>query len=53
MEPPIVDREIAILVESDETWFGQRLPVACGEARHAYKRAFDAQLAVLAGAPSS
>jgi glutathione S-transferase len=102
MEPPIVDREVARLLEGDETWYEQRLPVveerirkrlselsgrlgdadwldgefsagdllmvavllrlkgsgildeypnlsayvARGEARTAYKRAFDAQLAV-------
>ncbi len=102
MEPPIVDREVAKLLEGDETWYEQRLPVveerirkrlgelsdrlgdadwldgefsagdlmmvsvlfrlkgsglldrypnlsayvARGEARPAYKRAFDAQLAV-------
>ncbi|HXV31354.1 MAG TPA: glutathione S-transferase family protein [Sinorhizobium sp.] len=102
MEPPIIDREIARLLEGDETWYEQRLPVvedrirkrlgelsgrlgdadwldgefsagdllmvsvllrlkgsgmpneypnlsayvARGEARPAYKRAFDAQLAV-------
>jgi glutathione S-transferase len=27
VEPPIVDREIARLVEGDKTWFKQRLPV--------------------------
>ena len=102
MEPPIVDREVAKLLERDETWYEQRLPmveerirkrlselsghlgdadwldgkfsagdllmvsvllrlkssglldeyrnlsayVARGEARPAYKRAFEAQLAV-------
>ena len=102
MEPPIVDREVARLLERDETWYEQRLPmveerirkrlselsghlgdadwldgkfsagdllmvsvllrlkssglldeyrnlsayVARGEARPAYKRAFEAQLAV-------
>ena len=102
VEPPILDREIARLVEGDETWYEERLPiladrirvrlselssrlgdadwldtafsagdllmvtvlrrlkgsgileeypnlsayVARGEARPAYKRAFDAQLAV-------
>ena len=106
MEPPIVDREIAKLLEGDETWYEQRLPVvekrirkrlgelsgrlgdadwldgefsagdllmvavllrlkgsaildkypnlstyvARGEARPAYKRAFDAQLAVFTAA---
>jgi glutathione S-transferase len=106
MEPPIVDREIARLLEGDETWYEQRLPVveerirkrlgelcgrlgdadwldgefsagdllmvavllrlkgsgildeypnlsayvARGEARPAYKRAFDAQLAVFTAA---
>ncbi len=106
MEPPIVDREVAKLLEGDETWYEQRLPVleervrdrmgqlsrrlgdadwldgefsaadllmvsvllrlkrsgmlgqytnlsayvARGEARPAYKRAFDAQLAVFTAA---
>lgn len=106
MEPPIVDREIAKLLEGDETWYKQRLPVveerirkrlgelsgrlgdadwldgefsagdllmvavllrlkgsgmldgypnlsayvARGEARPAYRRAFDAQLAVFTAA---
>src|SRR6202035_2993497 len=27
VEPPILDREIATLVEADKTWFKQRLPV--------------------------
>jgi glutathione S-transferase len=108
MEPPIVDREIATLLEGDETWYEQRLPlveerirqrlselsgclsdaewldgefsagdllmvsvllrlkrsgmldeypnlsayVARGEERPAYKRAFDAQLAVFTAASS-
>jgi glutathione S-transferase len=106
LEPPIVDREIAVLLERDETWYKQRLPivedrirdrlaqlsgrlgdadwldgafsagdllmvavlrrlngsdilddypnlsayVARGEARPAFKRAFDAQLAVFTAA---
>jgi glutathione S-transferase len=106
MEPPIVDREVARYLESDETWYEQRLSVveerirkrlselsgrlgnadwldgefsagdlqmvsvllrlkgsgildeypnlsayvARGEARPAYKRAFDAQLAVFTAA---
>ena len=106
VEPPIVDREIATLVERDKTWYEQRLPVvedrirdrlgelssrlgdadwldgafsagdlmmvavllrlngsgildeypnlsayvARGEARPAFKRAFDAQLAVFTAA---
>jgi glutathione S-transferase len=106
VEPPILDREIARLVEGDETWYEERLPiiedrvcvrlsdlssrlgdadwldnsfsagdllmvtvlrrlkgsgilekypnlsayVAHGEARPAYKRAFDAQLAVFTAA---
>ena len=106
MEPPIVDREVAKLLERDETWYEQRLPmveerirkrlselsghlgdadwldgkfsagdllmvsvllrlkssglldeyrnlsayVARGEARPAYKRAFEAQLAVFTAA---
>jgi len=25
-EPPILDREIARLVEHDKTWYGERLP---------------------------
>jgi glutathione S-transferase len=109
LEPPIVDREIAKLLERDETWFEQRLPmvedrirdrlgelsvrlgdadwldgafsagdllmvavlrrlngsgileeypnlsayVARGEARPAFKRAFDAQLAVFTAASTS
>ena len=108
MEPPIVDREIARLVEGDKTWSEQRLPVvegrirdrlgelsgrlgdadwldgafsagdllmvtvlrrlnrsdilteypnlsayvARGEARPAFRRAFDAQLAVFTAVPS-
>src|SRR6266404_5400964 len=107
VEPPILDREIATLVEHDKTWFEARLPnledrvrvrlgelsnrlgdadwlddafsagdllmvtvlrrlngsgilekypnlsayVARGEARPAYKRAFDDQLAVFTGKP--
>ena len=107
VEPPILDREIARLVEGDETWYEERLPiledrvrvrlselssrlgdadwlddsfsagdllmvtvlrrlngsgileefpnlsayVARGEARPAYKRAFDDQLAVFTGNP--
>lgn len=107
VEPPIVDREIATLVECDKTWYEQRLLVvedrirdrlgelssrlgdadwldgafnagdllmvavllrlngsgmldeypnlsayvARGEARPAFKRAFDAQLAVFTGKP--
>src|SRR5258708_34384211 len=27
LEPPIVDREIATLLERDETWYKQRLPI--------------------------
>jgi glutathione S-transferase len=105
VEPPILDREVAVLTERDETWYEERLPiledrvrvrlgelsswlgdadwldgdfsagdllmvmvlrrldrsglleeypnlsayVARGEARPAYKRAFDAQLAVFTG----
>jgi glutathione S-transferase len=107
VEPPILDRAIATLVERDKTWYEERLPiledrvrvrlgelssrlgdadwldgafsagdlmmvavllrlkasgmldeypnlsayVARGEARPAYKRAFDAQLAVFTGRP--
>jgi glutathione S-transferase len=107
VEPPILDRETARLLEGDKTWYEQRLPVvedrirdrlgelsgrlgnadwldgafnagdllmvavllrlkasgmldeypnlsayvARGEARPAYKRAFDAQLAVFTGKP--
>ena len=107
VEPPILDREIATLVEHDKTWYGERQPilddrvrvrlddlsnrlgdadwlddafstgdllmvtvlrrlegsgildeypnlvayVARGEARPAYKRAFDDQLAVFTGKP--
>jgi glutathione S-transferase len=106
-EPPILEREIATLVERDKTWYEERLPiledrvrvrlgelssrlgdadwlddafsagdllmvtvllrlkssgildeypnlaayVARGEARPAYKRAFDDQLAVFTGKP--
>jgi glutathione S-transferase len=109
VEPPILDREIARLVEGDETWYEERLPilddrvrvrlsevssrlgdadwledafsagdllmvtvlrrlkgsdileeypklstyVARGEARPAYKRAFDAQLAVFTAASTN
>jgi glutathione S-transferase len=109
IEPPIVNREIAILLERDKTWYEARLPavekrirdrlgqlsnrlgdadwldgefsagdllmvevlrrlsgsglldeypnlasyVARGEARPAFKRAFDAQLAVFTAAASS
>jgi glutathione S-transferase len=109
VEPPILDREIARLVERDETWYEERLPilddrvrvrlsevssrlgdadwledafsagdllmvtvlrrlkgsdileeypklstyVARGEARPAYKRAFDAQLAVFTAASTN
>ena len=109
MEPPIVDREIAKLLEGNETWYEQRLPaveerirkrlgelsgrlgdadwldgefsagdllmvsvllrlkgsnilgeypslsayVGRGEARPAYKRAFDAQLAVFTALSTS
>ena len=108
VEPPIVDRSMAMLLERDKTWFEERLPiledrvrdrlsqlssrlgdadwldgefsagdllmatvlrrlngstlleeypnltayVARGEARPAYKRAFDAQLAVFTAASS-
>jgi glutathione S-transferase len=107
VEPPILDRGIATLVERDKTWYEERLPiledrvrvrlgelssrlgdanwlddafsagdllmvtvlrrlngsgllekypnlsayVARGEARPAYRRAFDAQLAVFTGKP--
>jgi glutathione S-transferase len=107
VEPPILDRETARLLEGDKTWYEQRLPVvedrirdrlgelsgrlgdadwldgafsagdlmmvavllrlkssgmldeypnlsayvARGEARPAFKRAFDAQLAVFTGKP--
>ena len=107
VEPPIVDREIAMLVERDKPWYEQRLPVvedrvrkrlgelsrrlgdaewlegafsagdlmmvavlfrlkgsgildeypnlsayvSRGEARPAFRRAFDAQLAVFTGKP--
>src|SRR5580658_2580871 len=81
VEPPIVERGIATLLEHEKTWYEERLPmlddtfsagdllmvtvlrrlsgsgmlekysnlsayVARGEARPAFKRAFDAQLAV-------
>ena len=109
LEPPIVDRQIAMLLERDETWYEQRLPivvdrirdrlgelsgrlgdadwldgafsagdlvmvavllrlkasglldeypnlsayVARGESRPAFKRAFDAHLAVFTGKPAT
>jgi glutathione S-transferase len=109
VEPPILERETAKLLEADKSWYAERLPrvegrvrarldqlsvrlgdaawvdgtfsagdlmmvsvllrlkssgildeypnlaayVARGEARPAYKRAFDAQLAVYTGKPSS
>jgi glutathione S-transferase len=109
VEPPILERETARLLESDKTWYEERLPlvedrvrgqldrlsgrlgdadwldgafsagdlmmvsvllrlkssgildeypnlsayVARGEARPAYKRAFEAQLAVFTGKPST
>jgi glutathione S-transferase len=109
LEPPILDREIAILLEGDKTWRQQRLPavldrirnrlgelssrlgdaewldgafsagdlmmvevllrlkrsglleeypnlsayVSRGEARPAFRRAFDAQLAIFTGKPPS
>jgi glutathione S-transferase len=109
VEPPIFERAIAMLLEHDKSWYGERLPiledrvrvrleelssrlgdanwlddvfsagdllmvtvlrrlngsgmlerypnlsayVARGEARPAYKRAFDAQLAVFTGKPRS
>jgi glutathione S-transferase len=34
IEPPIVDREIAMLVERDKTWYEQRLPVVEGRVRN-------------------
>jgi glutathione S-transferase len=34
MEPPIVDRTIAMLVERDETWYEQRLPLVEGRIRN-------------------
>jgi glutathione S-transferase len=106
VEPPIVDRQMAMIFDRDKSWYGERMPiledrirvrlgelskrlgdadwlddafsagdilmvtvlrrlgsglleeypnlrayVARGEARPAYKRAFDAQLAVFTGAP--
>ena len=33
VEPPIVDREIATLLERDETWHKQRLPIVEGRIR--------------------
>jgi hypothetical protein len=33
LEPPIVDREIATLLERDETWYEQRLPIVEGRIR--------------------
>ena len=59
LEPPILDLTIARLVEADAPWSEARLPLvkdrirgrlaaygARGEARPAYRRAFEAQLAV-------
>jgi len=34
MEPPILDREIAMLVERDKSWSGQRLPLVDGRIRN-------------------
>ncbi|MBV9566478.1 MAG: glutathione S-transferase family protein [Bradyrhizobium sp.] len=34
MEPPIVEREIAVLLERDESWHAQRLPLVEGRIRH-------------------
>ncbi|HEX6571389.1 MAG TPA: glutathione S-transferase family protein [Steroidobacteraceae bacterium] len=34
IEPPIVDREMAMLVERDKTWYEQRLPVVEGRVRN-------------------
>jgi glutathione S-transferase len=34
MEPPIIDREIAVLLERDETWHVQRLPGVEQRIRH-------------------
>lgn len=50
VEPPIIDREVAILLEEYPNLAAY---VACGEARPAYKRAFAAQLAVFAREPPS
>jgi glutathione S-transferase len=33
VEPPIVDREIATLLERDKTWYGERLPILEGRVR--------------------
>jgi glutathione S-transferase len=33
LEPPIVDREIAMLLERDEVWYKQRLPIVEGRIR--------------------
>jgi glutathione S-transferase len=76
VEPPIVDREVAEYLESEETWCSfsagdllmvtvlrrlnssraleefpnLRASVVRGEVRHAYQRAFEAQLAVFKAA---
>ncbi|QIG50461.1 glutathione S-transferase family protein [Nordella sp. HKS 07] len=34
MEPPILDREIAVLVERDKSWSGERLPLVDGRIRN-------------------
>jgi len=33
LEPPILDREVAVLVEGDESWHSQRLPMVEGRIR--------------------
>ena len=33
VQPPIVEREAAILLEKDETWFKERLPILDGRVR--------------------
>jgi glutathione S-transferase len=64
VEPPILELATPKLLEGDKPWHAERLPlvedrvrgrlaayVARGESRPAYKRAFDAQLAVYTGKP--
>ena len=40
VEPPIVDREIAMLLERDKTWYEQRLPVVEDRIRQPAGRTF-------------
>jgi glutathione S-transferase len=61
VEPPTLELGTAKLLEGDKSWNKERLDeypnlaayVARGEARPAYKRAFEAQLAVATGKPAT